>query len=176
MLLLLVTHLYSPDQIVPPAHPGLWVAIYIASATIGSTAGCVCLYLMSKRAGHRALNRFSERKQKRVKDLIDRYDVLSVLVASVLPPPFPFKLFVVSAGVFRLNIIRFAIAIAAGRIFRYSLEGILAAEFGERAKDILTRYYPYIGLSLAVILIVFFVAKTLVRRSRAVEPLSGVES
>ena len=127
------------------------------------------------RPGHRALDRFSESKQKRVKDLLDRYEVLSVLVASVLPPPFPFKLFVVSAGVFRLNILRFTIAIAAGRTFRYLLEGYLAARYGEHAREILGHYYPAIGISLAVLLIVFFVGKNLMRRGR-VEPVSGVES
>jgi membrane protein DedA with SNARE-associated domain len=63
--------------------------IYVAAATVGSTLGCVVLYRISQRAGKRALARFSESKQKRVKDLIDRYDVMSVLVASLLPPPFP---------------------------------------------------------------------------------------
>ena len=153
-----------------------WMLIYVASATVGSTVGCVGLYLVSKRAGHRALARFSESKQKRVKDLIDRYDVLSVLVASVLPPPFPFKLFVVSAGVFRLNLLRFTIAIAAGRTFRYLLEGYLAARYGEHAKEILQHYYPSIGIALAVLIIVFFVGKNLMRRARQAEPVSGVES
>jgi membrane protein YqaA with SNARE-associated domain len=77
-----------------------WMLIYVAAAMLGSTAGVLACIWSQERAGHRALARFSESKQKRVKDLIDRYDVLSVLVASVLPPPFPFKLFVVSAGVF----------------------------------------------------------------------------
>lgn len=149
-----------------------WMLIYVASAIIGSTAGCVVLYLVSKRAGHRALARFSESKQKRVKDLIDRYDVLSVLVASVLPPPFPFKLFVVSAGVFRLNLLRFTIAIAGGRTFRYLLEGYLAARYGNQAKDILAHYYPSVGIGLAVLIIVFFVAKNLMRRSRQAESVS----
>lgn len=153
-----------------------WMLIYVAAATIGSTAGCIGLYVASKRAGHRALSRFSEAKQKRVKDLLDRYDVLSVLVASVLPPPFPFKLFVVSAGVFRLNFLRFTIAIAAGRTFRYLLEGYLAARYGEHAKEILQQYYPSIGIGLAVMIVLFFVAKNLLRRSRPAEPVSGIES
>ena len=164
MLLLLAT-----------ARPS-WMLIYVAAATIGSTAGCVGLYKISQKAGHRALNRFSESKQKRVKDLIDRYDVLSVLVASVLPPPFPFKLFVVSAGVFRLNLLRFTVAIAAGRTFRYLLEGYLAAKYGEHAREILSHYYPSIGIGLAVLLIVFFVGKNLLRRAHRIEPVSGVES
>ena len=153
-----------------------WMLIYVAAATIGSTAGCVGLYRISKRAGHRALARFSESKEKRVKDLIDRYDVLAVLVASLLPPPFPFKLFVVSAGVFRLSLLRFTIAIAVGRTFRYLLEGYLAARYGEHAKEILAHYYPSIGIGLAVLIIVVFVGKNLLRRGSQAEPVSGVES
>ena len=161
-------------MILATARPA-WMVIYVASATVGSTIGCVCLYKISQKAGHRALDRFSESKQKRVKDLIDRYDVLSVLVASVLPPPFPFKLFVVSAGVFRLPVWRFTMAIAAGRTFPYLLEGYLAARYGEHAKESLAHYYPAIGIGLAVLLIVIFVSKNLMRRAR-VEPVSGVES
>lgn len=153
-----------------------WMLIYVAAATIGSTAGCVGLYRISQRAGHRALARFSKSKQKRVKDLIDRYDVLSVLVASLLPPPFPFKLFVVSAGVFRLNLLRFTIAVAAGRTFRYLLEGYLAARYGEHAREILSRYYPAIGIGLALLIIIVFVGKNLMRRGQAAEPISDVES
>ena len=162
-------------MILATARPS-WMLIYVAAATIGSTVGCVGLYKISQKAGHRALDRFSESKQQRVKDLIDRYDVLAVLVASVLPPPFPFKLFVVSAGVFRLNLLRFTIAIAAGRTFRYLLEGYLAARYGDHAKEILAHYYPAIGIGLAVLLIVLFVGKNLMRRANRVEPVSGIES
>jgi len=157
------------------SRPG-WMLIYVAAAMIGSTAGCVGLYKISERAGHRALNRFSEKKQKRVKDLIDRYDVLSVLVASVLPPPFPFKLFVVSAGGFCLNLLRFSIAIAVGRTFRYLLEGYLAARYGEHAREILAHYYPSIGIGVAALIIIFFVAKNLLKRGRQPQPVSGIES
>jgi membrane protein YqaA with SNARE-associated domain len=153
-----------------------WMLIYVAAAIVGSTAGSVGLYMMSRRAGHRALNRFSESKQKRVKDLIDRYDVLSVLVAVVLPPPFPLKLFVVSAGVFRLSLVRFTLAIAVGRAFRYLLEGYLAARYGEQAKEILAHYYPAVGIGLAVAIILFFVVKNLMKRGSRSEAISGVES
>lgn len=155
-----------------------WVLIYVAAATAGSTAGCIGLYRISRRAGHRALARFSESKQKRVKQLIDRYDVLSVLVASLLPPPFPFKLFVVSAGVFRLKLLRFTIAIAGGRTFRYLLEGYLAARYGEHAKALLARYYPAIGIGLAVLIIIIFIGKNVLRHARSADSggVSGVES
>lgn len=144
-------------------YPSHW-PLYAAAATVGSVAGCIILYYLSARAGRSALKRFSERKQKRVKDLLDRHDVLSVLIASILPPPFPFQLFVVSAGVFRLNIVRFAVAIGIGRAFRYLLEGYLAANYGDHAKELLAHYYPVIGISLAVLIVVFFVARNLLRK------------
>lgn len=152
-----------------------WMLIYVGAATIGSTIGCVALYRLSQRAGKRALARFSEHKQKRVKDLIDRYDVVSVMVASLMPPPFPFKLFVVSAGVFRLNLVRFTLAVAAGRTFRYLLLGFLAARYGDEAKELLARYYPTIGIALAVLIVLFFVIKAVTRQTQKREP-SGVES
>jgi membrane protein YqaA with SNARE-associated domain len=155
-----------------------WMLIYVAAATVGSTVGSVGLYRISRRAGHRALARFSESKQKRVKDLIDRYDVLSVLVASLMPPPFPLKLFIVSAGVFRLNIWRFTAAIAVGRTFRYLLEGYLAVRYGEHAKELLARHYPAIGISVAALIIVGFVIKNLLKRGATpkAEAVSEAES
>lgn len=156
------------------ARPAWW-PLYAAAATLGSVIGCVILYYISRRAGRRALSRFSERKQRRVKELIDRYDVLAVLVASVLPPPFPFKLFVITTGVFRLNVWRFAGAIAAGRAFRFLLEGYLAARYGEHARDLLARYYPAIGIGLAVLIALIFLARNLRRTKKPVEEGEAAE-
>ncbi len=153
------------------AHPR-WMVLYALIATAGSAAGCLILYYASRRAGKRALARFSEAKQKRVKDLIDRYDVISVLVASILPPPFPFKLFVVSAGVFRFSVTRFLIAIVVGRGFRFLLEGYVAVRYGAQAKIVLAKYYPWIGLGLALLIILVFVARIVLKRGpeQPVEP------
>jgi membrane protein YqaA with SNARE-associated domain len=148
------------------AHPR-WMIFYAAVATAGSTLGCWLLYYVSRRAGRRALSRFSESKQKRVKELIDRYDVLSVLVASLLPPPFPFKLFVITAGVFRFSLTRFLVAIVVGRGFRFLLEGYFAVRYGAQAKVFLAKYYPWIGLGLAVLIIAGFVMRSLWKRRSA---------
>jgi membrane protein YqaA with SNARE-associated domain len=147
------------------ANPG-WMIVYAAIATAGSTIGCVILYLISKRAGSRALRKFSPAKQKRTKELIERYDVISVLVASLMPPPFPFKLFVVTAGVFRFSFSRFTLAIIAGRLFRFLLEGYLAIRYGAQAKEILAKNYPWIGLGLAVALIIFFIVRNRRRKPK----------
>lgn len=155
----------GPDAVMillSTARPA-WMPLYAVAGTIGSVIGCVILYFISQRAGGRALKRFSAAKQARVKELIDRYDVLSVLIASILPPPFPFKLFVITAGVFRLNLLRFVIAVAAGRMFRFLLEGYLAVRFGERAKDLLAQYYPAIGITLAVLIVLFFIGRNMLK-------------
>lgn len=145
------------------AHPRLML-FYAFLATAGSAIGCVILYYISRRAGGRALKRFSEAKQRRVKELIDRYDVLAVLVASLLPPPFPFKLFVITAGVFRFSVLRFTLAIVAGRAFRFLLEGFFAVRYGAQAKQILAEYYPWIGLVVALALIAVYLMRNRLRK------------
>ncbi len=157
------------------AHPR-WMVFYAIVATAGSTLGCWILYYASHRAGGRALARFSESKQKRVKELIDRYDVLSVLVASLLPPPFPFKLFVITAGVFRFSLTRFLVAIVVGRGFRFLLEGYFAVRYGAQAKVFLAKYYPWIGLGLAVIIIAGFLTRGLWKRRSDSRAEAGLEA
>ncbi|MFL6332362.1 MAG: YqaA family protein [Pyrinomonadaceae bacterium] len=149
--------------------------LYALGATAGSVLGCVILYYISKRAGRRALDKFPPEKQARVKELVDRYDVLSVLVASVLPPPFPFKLFVITAGVFRLSLVRFAAAVAVGRAFRFFLEGIVAVKYGKDAEKYLTDNYPVVGLGLAALVVIIFVLRGLLKRRKGSERPAEVE-
>lgn len=148
------------------AHPS-WMLLYAFMATAGSALGCWILYLISRKAGTRALNRFSERKQKRVRDWLERYDAIAVLVATLLPPPFPFKLFVITAGVFRFSLVRFMLAIVVGRAFRFLLEGYFAVKYGAQAKEVLAKYYPLIGLSLVAAILLFVVIKRLLKRNHA---------
>lgn len=147
-----------------------WMVLYAFMATAGSAIGCWILYLISRRAGARALNKFSEAKQRRVKHWIERYDAAAVLVATLLPPPFPFKLFVITAGVFRFSLLRFMIAIIVGRAFRFLLEGYFAVRYGAQAKEILAKYYPWIGLALVAAIVLFVLIKRWAKReTEAVE-------
>jgi len=145
-----------------------WMLLYAFMATSGSALGCLILYLISRRAGARALNRFSEAKRTRVKNWIERYDMFAVLVATLLPPPFPFKLFVVSAGVFRFSLLRFMLAIVVGRGFRFLLEGYFAVRYGAQAKEILAKYYPWIGLGLVVGIVIFVLLRQKFKRQEIV--------
>ena len=145
-----------------------WMLLYAFMATAGSALGCLILYLISRRAGARALNRFSEKKQAKVKNWIERYDIFAVLVATLMPPPFPFKVFVVSAGVFRFSLLRFMLAIIVGRGFRFLLEGYFAVRYGAQAKEIIAKYYPWIGLGLVVAIVVFVLLRQKFKRPEIV--------
>lgn len=145
-----------------------WMLLYVFMATTGSALGCLILYLISRRAGARALNRFSEAKRGRVKNWIERYDMFAVLVATLLPPPFPFKLFVVTAGVFRFSLLRFMLAIIVGRAFRFLLVGYFAVRYGAQAKEILAKYYPWIGLGLVAGIVIFVFLRQRLKRPEVV--------
>jgi membrane protein YqaA with SNARE-associated domain len=145
------------------ANPS-WMLLYAFMATAGSALGCLILYLISRRAGARALNRFSEVKRNRVKNWIERYDIFAVVAATLMPPPFPFKIFVVSAGVFRFSLVRFMLAIIVGRGFRFLLEGYFAVRYGAQAKEILAKYYPWIGLGLVVAIVIFVLLRQKFKR------------
>ncbi|HKG58408.1 MAG TPA: VTT domain-containing protein [Pyrinomonadaceae bacterium] len=145
-----------------------WMLLYAFMATAGSALGCLILYLISRRAGARALNRFSEVKRNRVKNWIERYDMFAVLAATLMPPPFPFKIFVVSAGVFRFSLVRFMLAIVVGRGFRFLLEGYFAVRYGAQAKEILAKYYPWIGLGFVVAIVIFVLLRQKLKKPEIV--------
>jgi membrane protein YqaA with SNARE-associated domain len=140
--------------------------LYVLAAVVGSTAGSLVLYFAARKGGEAVLRKFSPEKRARVQDLLDRYDILAMLLASVLPPPFPFKLFVLSAGAFKMQLWRFVAALVAGRGFRFLLEGWLAVKYGEQATDIFKHHYPKIGLGVAAAIIVIYLFNNLLRRRR----------
>lgn len=137
--------------------------VYVLAAVVGSTFGCLIPYWIGRKAGHAALSKFSQEKHERVSRLVDQYDVWAMLVGAVLPPPFPFKIFLITAGVFEMKVARFLVAVAIGRSLRFVLEGWMAVRYGEHAASIFKQHYPKIGLALAALIVAIF----LVNRLRA---------
>jgi hypothetical protein len=60
--------------------------------------------------------------------------------------------------------LRFTLAIVAGRAFRFLLEGFFAVRYGSQAKQLLAKYYPWIGLVAVLVLIAFFVARNQLKK------------
>ena len=110
--------------------------LYAAMSTLGSIAGCVVMYYVGRKGGEALMRRrFREGRGARALALFDRYGVLAVTVPALLPPPAPFKLFVILAGVARISLTKFIVAVAIGRGIRYFAEGLLAVWYGERALE-----------------------------------------
>jgi membrane protein YqaA with SNARE-associated domain len=146
--------------------------LYVLVAVIGSTFGCLVPYWIGRKGGQAALRRFSDEKRARVTELIERYDTWAMLVGALLPPPFPFKLFLLTAGVFRMNVWRFLFALAVGRVVRFVLEGWMAVHYGDQAATLFKQHYPKIGLGLAAVIIMIFLFNTLRNRRQRGEDLA----
>ncbi len=120
---------------------------YVTLTIAGSILGCILLYSIGRKGGSPLLKmKFSETSVRRVEKLYGRYGALSVIIPSILPPPCPFKIFVLSAGVFRLSMSRFIAAVAAGRTIRYLTWGILAVLYGNPIKGFIQNNLREIGI------------------------------
>ena len=110
------------------------LVLYAASATAGSIAGCLLLYYLGRKGGEAMVRRrFSNASIERTLAAFRRHGIMAVLIPSILPPPAPFKIFVLMAGVAGVSVRSFTIAIAIGRGARYFVEGLLAIWYGEQA-------------------------------------------
>jgi membrane protein YqaA with SNARE-associated domain len=140
--------------------------LYAIAATIGSAIGSTFLYMVARRAGARALRGVSLERRARVENLLGRYDMLAVMVPAILPPPFPFKVFVLSAGAFKLKTYRFVVAILVGRAVRFLIEGWLAIRFGKDAHQLILRQGPrVVAMVVALALGTFAIRLYRVRRA-----------
>jgi len=130
-------------------HPHRLV-YYAAMATLGSLLGCLALYYVARKGGEAFLRkRFKEHHVDRGMKLFQKYGLLVLIVPALLPPPAPFKIFVLMAGVAAIPVWQFVTAISVARGVRYFGEGLLAVWYGERAFAFLHENAKTIGLALA---------------------------
>ncbi|MDE3135480.1 MAG: VTT domain-containing protein [Acidobacteriota bacterium] len=130
-------------------HSPQLMPYYVLMATLGSLAGCFWLYFIAKKGGEAMYRRSAGGRAERIHGWVQRYKFLSVAVPAILPPPLPFKPFVLAAGVFQVPVDTFALALVVGRGLRYSIEGFLAMRYGEQA----TRYFVENKLEFALFVI-----------------------
>jgi membrane protein YqaA with SNARE-associated domain len=129
--------------------------VYALASTLGSIAGCVVLYYVGLKGGDALIRRrFHADRVDRALGVIQRNGVLAVLIPSLLPPPAPFKIFVLLAGVAGIPISRFILAIGIGRGIRYFGEGLLAIWYGDQAIAYLENNLKTVSLALVGLLVV----------------------
>ena len=128
--------------------------LYATMATLGSIAGCLALYVVGRRGGEPLMRkRFSGGYVERAAGLMRKYGALALLVPALLPPPAPFKVFVLMGGVAGIPLPTFVSAIALGRGVRYFGEGILAVLYGQKALDYIHENGRIVGIVLAAVVL-----------------------
>ena len=150
---------------------------YAGMTTLGSLAGCFLLYTVGRKGGEMFLRRrFSAERVNRGMRLYQRWGLLAVVVPSLLPPPTPFKIFVLMAGAAAVAPWRFALAVILGRGTRYFGQAYLAMRYGERGMEMVRQHGGAIGLVLAAAALAVAAAWILLRRQGASPSLAGSSS
>jgi membrane protein YqaA with SNARE-associated domain len=145
---------------------------YTLLTILGSVIGCALLYAVGRKGGDAFLRKsFADEKLARVQRWYQRHGVLAIIVPSLLPPPTPFKVFVLSAGTFGISWPKFLTGVIVGRAIRYFSEGILALLYGPAAIQFVQNNYGKIGIAFALVVVVsagiFFLTRRRVRSSVA---------
>jgi membrane protein YqaA with SNARE-associated domain len=111
---------------------------YAGMATLGSVVGCYVIYYLAGKGGEAFLRRRSKAGGlERTLALYRRHGLLALMVPALLPPPAPFKLFVLGAGLAGVKPVAFVTAIAVARGARYVALGILAIYYGDAALELM---------------------------------------
>jgi len=132
-----------------------WMLYYVACATLGSVAGCYTLYAVAKTGGEAFVRkRLRQAHLDRALASYKRHGLLAVMVPGLLPPPAPFKLFVLVAGLAGVRPLQFVTGIAISRGARFLLLGVLAIYYADRALDVLRTQGPAIAVWLIPVIII----------------------
>ena len=135
-------------------HPGrAW--LYALTTTLGSVAGCLVMWELGRRGGEAFLARkFGAGRVARVRQSLEKWGVLTIAIPAVLPPPMPFKIFVVAAGVVGFSGRKLALTLLIARGLRYAFWAAMGTYFGDEALEWLERFDAWFADRWAAVLIV----------------------
>jgi len=125
---------------------------YGAAAVIGSTVGVLVVYGLA-RSG-RQLARGNGRRMAWAEGFLERHGALALLVAALMPAPFPFKVVVIASGYLRQPLVSVIVGVGSGRIIRFGVEAFLAARYGDEIVAAVQNNGPLVGLVVAVVILV----------------------
>ena len=144
--------------------------LYIVVTTVGSIAGCLVMHYIGRKGGEALVRkRFAGPRIERALASLQRHGVMAVLIPCLLPPPAPFKIFLLLAGAVGISAARFAIAIAIGRGARYLALGFLAVRYGARATTYVTEHGAQASLILLGVICVGFAAWLAASKAKSME-------
>ena len=110
---------------------------YVILASLGSAVGSIPLYLLGYLGGEKVLRkRISEERFHKIHASFERHEFWALMFPGMLPPPTPFKVFVLGAAVFEMRFRDFLAAIIAGRFVRFIVLALLTLWFGPQIVDL----------------------------------------
>ncbi len=143
--------------------------IYVVMATLGSLTGCSLLWFLARRGGEAFLvRRFGSARVARTREAFLKYDVLALAIPALLPPPMPFKVFVLCSGVFGISFQRFALTLLVARGLRYLAWAFVGIRYGDEAMHMLKGLDTWFGAHLPWLFALGVGASALWLLSRAV--------
>jgi membrane protein YqaA with SNARE-associated domain len=153
-------------------HPAR-MPVYALMASTGSVLGCVLLYFIAKKGGEAFFRKKAGARGQAIRHWVVKNGFGGMLLAALLPPPTPFKVFVFAGAVFEVPLWSFTSAIALARVIRYFGIGYLAIRYGNNALPFLAQHKLEAGVALAVFVVLSYVASRLILREKAPEGASG---
>jgi membrane protein YqaA with SNARE-associated domain len=138
---------------------------YATMATLGSVLGCLVLYVLARKGGEAAFHRKAGERAPRIRRWIEQNGFFALLIISLLPPPAPFKLFVLGAGALAMPLRAFVMALVIARGVRFFGEGYLAVRYGPQAMSYLaTHTMEFTIVAIAAVLLIFVLVRPRSRR------------
>jgi membrane protein YqaA with SNARE-associated domain len=128
--------------------------LYALGCTVGTVAGSFFIYFIGQTGARLLKRKPSDREMSRAKKWLIKNDFLTVLVASLLPPPLPFKPILLGSGALRISPVRFTGALVLGGILRFGLEAWIGVRYGVGGGDFLKRNLVWISLGFVTIVVV----------------------
>ena len=133
---------------------------YAGMATLGSVAGCLLLYYLARKGGEAMFNKHAGPRARHIHASINRNGFVSILVTALLPPPSPFKLFVIAAGALEMPVRTFVLGLIVARGFRFFGEGFLAVKYGDQATHFLVAHKLEVaGIALGIVLCLYLLSR-----------------
>jgi len=147
--------------------------LYVVLASLGSALGSIPLYIIGYLGGEKVLRkRIPEERFQKIHDSFAKHEFWALMFPGMLPPPMPFKIFVLAAAVFEMEFTHFLGAIFAGRFVRFMVLSLLTLWLGPHVIQLAggaLKHHFFIVLSvvLEIGLAVWLLRRTKAKRKTA---------
>lgn len=136
------------------AHRPGWWPYYALMVALGEVLGGYLTYRLAEKGGQQTLEKkVGKERAEEFYKLFAKHGFITVLIGSILPPPFPFTSVVMTAGVMQYPRRRFFSALTMGRTARYLAVACLGSIYGRQVIVFFSHYYRpllYILIALGV--------------------------